>query len=150
MPKKEYYCEKVSDYFYRGSEVGIKEIQLLASQGIKQIINLKVQKPKEIKRIKKICETQGISYINVPINVFEKPDVEELKAIVQGATVDNPIYVHCKYGEDRTGFVTGIHLLLKENWPVEEILQDMEQKGYKKALFPQFADTLEDLAASKT
>lgn len=152
MPSKKYYFEKVSDSFYRGSEITLKEIHFLAQKGIKKILNLKVQNTKEIKSFKKICEKHGMSYINVPINVFEEPEttVDELKNIVKNVSAENPIYVHCKYGEDRTGFVTGLHLLLNKNWQINDILDDMEKNGYKKALFPQFADTLENLAAKKT
>jgi len=149
MPKKKYYCEKVSDSFYRGSEVGLSEIKALSDKGIKRIVDLKFQNLKDAKKLKIMCEKHGISYINIPLNVFEKPGrtVDDLKSIVKTANVDNPTYVHCKYGEDRTGFVVGLHHLFNENWSVKDVVQDMVKRGYKKHLFPHLADRLEELAA---
>lgn len=147
MPKKKYYLEKLSDSFYCGSEVGDKEIENIAQKGIKKIIDLKVQSKKTIKKLTILCQKYEISYLNIPINVFEKPGkvIKKLIDVVKNVTPENPVYVHCKYGEDRTGFVRGLYRILIEKRDLGEVLQEMIAKGYKPKLFKHFIEGLKDV-----
>lgn len=152
MPKKKYYLEKISDSFYCGSEVGDKEIENIAKKGIKTILDLKVQSKKNIQKLTYLCKKYEIAYINIPINVFERPSkvIKKLINVVKNVTPENPVYVHCKYGEDRTGFVRGLYRILIEDRNLGDVIQEMIEKGYKPKLFKHFIEGLKEVASSCT
>lgn len=152
MPNKKYYIEKLSDSFYCGSEVGRKEIKKISKKGIKAIVDLKVQSKENVKNLTALCQKYEISYQNIPINLLGRTDevTDELIKVVKNATSTNPVYVHCKYGEDRTGFARGLYYLLNEDKELPFIIEEMKNKGFKIGLFGHFIDILNEVALSHT
>ncbi len=149
MPKQKYYFEKLSDSFYCGAEIGEKEIKNIAENGIKRILDLKVQSPKKTAELNILCKKYEVAYKNIPLNVFRKPDaaMKKIIKIVKKSTPDSPLYVHCKYGKDRTGFVRGLYLHLKEGKSYDEVFKEMKEKGFRVRLFGHLLDTLQEFMA---
>lgn len=97
--------KKVSDDLYRGSDPK-KNISALSKEGIKVILNLKTIGKKELAELTKEAEQLGIDYVNIPLNPFSiKKSIKAIVSVVSQASKDKPLFVHCTYGRDRTGFV---------------------------------------------
>ena len=148
MPKKQHYIQKLSDSFYCGSEIGGKEVENIAQRGIKVVVDLKVQSKKNIQNLMNLCKKNEVLYQNIPINIFGKPaaSMEQIINVIKKATKENPVYVHCKYGEDRTGFVRGLYLLLKEKKEMPEVLSELKKNGYKFEILKQFTKKLHEMS----
>ncbi len=41
-----------------------------------------------------------------------------------------PIYVHCKHGQDRTGLVIGLERVFAEGWSVADAHEEMVKLGF--------------------
>lgn len=47
-----------------------------------------------------------------------------------------PIYVHCKHGVDRTGYVVAAYRCLAQGWDIETAVEEMKRLGFH--LFPYY------------
>ncbi|MCQ2788800.1 MAG: tyrosine-protein phosphatase [bacterium] len=134
--KKPFYMQKVSDSFYRGSQAGEAEFQNLSKEGIKTILNLKTIKKKELETLSSQAKKFGIDYINIPLDPFNiTKSLPNLLDVINKATKENPLFVHCTFGRDRTGFVTGLNKYLNDNVPMKEVIKDMKAHGFRETLF---------------
>lgn len=43
-----------------------------------------------------------------------------------------PIYVHCKHGVDRTGFICAAYRVLIQGWEIEDALEEMYELGHHR------------------
>jgi protein tyrosine/serine phosphatase len=66
------------------------------------------------------------------INIFEHPDPDRIRLAVQtlGNKTEQPIYVHCLHGQDRTGLVVGLYRVLYEGFTKKEAFREMFQNGF--------------------
>ena len=52
---------------------------------------------------------------------------------------DNPgkkVFVHCRYGDDRTGMMIAAYRMAVEGWTAEEARQEMEKFGFQRMVCP--------------
>jgi protein tyrosine phosphatase (PTP) superfamily phosphohydrolase (DUF442 family) len=127
--------QKISDSFYRGSDAS-KNIPELARQGIKMILNLKTISKAELDNLTRIAKKYDIEYINIPVNPFKIQDsIPAIIAVLGKASEENPLFVHCTFGRDRTGFVTALYRNLEENWDIQDAISDMYENGFRKLFF---------------
>ena len=97
---------------YRGSQPNKLHIQLLKSMGIKTIINLRKEEP--IQRIKerRRCEKHGIKYIGFPFFGIYGFDEKFVNSVVDAMyNTNEPIYIHCLHGRDRTSVMCASYLV---------------------------------------
>ena len=131
-----FHFEKINDCFYRGSQAGAEEMEVLAKQGVKRILNLKTISPEEAKELAKQAWERGLEFINIPLNPFniEKSLPNILKEIL-GASKEKPLYIHCTFGKDRTGFVSALVKNIREGVPMMDAIKDMEKHGFRNSVF---------------
>ena len=65
-----HFFEKINDSFYRGSQAGAEEMEVLAKQGIKRILNLKTISSEESLKLAKEALERGLEFINIPLSPF--------------------------------------------------------------------------------
>lgn len=145
--RKGFHFEKINDCFYRGSQAGAEEMEILAKQGVKRILNLKTISPEEAKELAKEAWKRGLEFINIPLNPFniQKTFPNILKEIL-GATKEKPLYIHCTFGKDRTGFVSALARHIREGLPIPEAIKDMEKHGYRDVVFFHMKNFLKSFA----
>ena len=54
---------------------------------------------------------------------------------IQGASKEKPLYIHCTFGKDRTGFVSALVKNLREGVPMAVAIKDMENHGFRSSVF---------------
>ena len=123
---------KVNDGLYRGAQPDTLGIGNLKRLGIKTIINLRMTN-----EVWKAEETEananGITYTNVPMNGFARPTPEQVaKALALIETLPSPVFVHCRYGRDRTGTIIACYRIKHDHWSSEPALQEAEHYGISK------------------
>lgn len=107
----------------------------LAGMGIEIVVDARLSgKSSE----KNVVNAAGMQYVSIPWHRMFPKD----KAIAQFLTVlrDNPkkkIFVHCRYGDDRTGMMIAAYRMAVENWTAQEAWTEMQQFGMnRKICFP--------------
>lgn len=121
---------KINDNFYRGgqpTEAGIKQ---LADLGIKTIINFRDTQEKVL-REKKIAEENGLNFLNLRLsNWFASKDsaINEILEIINNPE-NQPVFIHCKRGADRTGTVVAAYRMKFESWTAEDANREAKVFG---------------------
>jgi uncharacterized protein (TIGR01244 family) len=117
---------KVNDQFYRGAQPEKEGYEELAKMGIKTVICLRETDPdlEIIKQAKLQC-------IHIPVKTW-KPTQKQVVEFLKTATdkKNQPIYVHCKHGSDRTGTMCAIYRMAVEGWSKDDAIQEMTKGDF--------------------
>lgn len=122
---------KINANFYRGGQPTETGVAQLKQTGIKTIIDLR-SGDQQAKREEGWATAAGIRFINVPMsNWFGPKDIQVDKII---ALIDDPanqpVFVHCKRGADRTGTVVAVYRISREGWNAEKANEEAEKFGF--------------------
>ena len=115
------------------TEAGFKKLQAL---GFKTILDLRDEDPAQITREGEIVQSLGMNFISVPLDGFFAPaekDMNQIQNILNDETLQ-PILIHCKHGEDRTGLSIGLYRVFTQKVAVKAAKKEMLQLGFHKAL----------------
>ena len=132
---------KINDRLYAGARPGEKGVEELARMGIKAILNLESgvfdRQPKEVEQERRLAEKHGIRFYAIPMHPLSAPRREDVdKALRLIADPQNqPVFVHCHEGKDRTGVVIAAYRVRVDGWSRERAYEEMKKYGFHRALF---------------
>jgi protein-tyrosine phosphatase len=111
----------------RNSDGQVLEIlNYLKSQGIKIIIDLEntwwIQN-----RYKRLLKQAGLKRMHVPMHAQKVPNAKEWEKIKEA--LKEPVYIHCKWGADRTGAIIGRYLLEEKGYSSQEAWEAVLSSG---------------------
>jgi tyrosine-protein phosphatase SIW14 len=140
---------KINDILYRGAqprEVGFSELKLL---GITTIVDLRGEDREKIVWERKHAESMGMRFINIPVSGWDPPTDEQ---VVQFLSLfrDNPgqkIFMHCRFGDDRTGVFTAVYRMAVEKWPAEQATKEMYFFGFNGFWHPSMKTFVQNFPA---
>jgi tyrosine-protein phosphatase SIW14 len=126
---------EVTPLLYRGAQPSREGFQGLAKMGIDIVVDARLSgKGAE----KKAVNRAGMQYISIPWHCMFPKD----NKIARFLTVlrENPkkkVFVHCRYGDDRTGMMIAAYRMAVENWTAQEAWAEMQQFGMNRRIcFP--------------
>ena len=117
---------KVSDALYRGAQPDKKGMEELKKMGIKTIINLRT-----FHSDRDEIDTMNFNYIPISAQAWktkEKVVLNFLKTVTD--TENQPVFVHCQHGADRTGTMCAIYRIAVQNWTKEDAIEEMVNGGF--------------------
>ncbi len=76
----------------------------------------------------------GLKYLHISFKAGhpETEDVLEFLKTVEDPA-NRPVFVHCKWGTDRSGMMTAVYRIAVEGWSKEEALDEMRAMGFNEA-----------------
>jgi tyrosine-protein phosphatase SIW14 len=117
---------QMDERFYRGAQPKEKDYESLKALGINTVIDLQA-KPKEYE--KRMVESLGMRYVNIPMETKTYPTNEQVEAFMK--LVDDPtigkFYVHCAGGRHRTGAMGAVYRFTKYNWNFDQVYAEMKK-----------------------
>jgi len=121
---------EVNANLYRGGQPGADGIAHLKKMGIKTILNLRDNDARE-KSEKNAAEAAGLHYFNVPLPTFNRPSDQAVKEALSliNAPENQPVFVHCHRGSDRTGTVIAIYRIEHDGWSSDQARTEARQYG---------------------
>jgi protein tyrosine/serine phosphatase len=121
---------KVHDFLYRGGQPKKGEMSKLASMGIKTIINLRGEGDLA-REEQKEAEATGLRYFSFPLSRMGRPSDETIMRIISiiDSSENQPVFIHCKLGSDRTGLVVAMHRLLHDGWTDKQAITEAKSLG---------------------
>ncbi len=122
---------------YRGSRPSSDaDYQQLKETGIKTILSLQ-SSPMSVWPEEKKANKEGFTFINVRIFAFT-PYISNSKMVGLLDTMQDqalrPLYVHCRFGRDRTGLAVGMYRVHVQKWESQVAYQEMRKFGFAPAL----------------
>jgi len=140
---------RVSDALYRGAqpkEVGLSELKLL---GITTIVDLRGEDREKVDWERQRAETLGMRFVHIPVSGWSPPSDEQ---IVQFLSLfhnqpGQKIFVHCRFGDDRTGVFTAAYRIAIEKWSPEQAMREMYFFGFNGFWHPSMKTYIRDFPA---
>lgn len=119
---------EVTSTLYRGGQPSRVGLEALAKMGVNIVVDARLTGSGNER---KDVEKAGMQYVAIPWHcLFPKDDVfARFLALLR----DNPgkkIFVHCRYGDDRTGMMIAAYRMSVEGWTADEASQEMNQFGF--------------------
>ncbi len=122
---------KVSDVLYRGAQPDKEGFAELKKLGIKTIINLRANHS-DVEDMKGL----GLQYCFIPSDagdIKEENVVAFLKVALNPA--NQPVFVHCAHGADRTGTMVAVYRICFQNWSRSDALNETAVFG-RHTIYP--------------
>jgi tyrosine-protein phosphatase SIW14 len=140
---------KISAFFYRGAqpqEVGLSELKIL---GITTIVDLRGEDREKLLWERKHAESLGMRFVNIPVSGWSPPTDEQVAQFLS-LLRDRPgqkIFIHCRFGDDRTGVFTAVYRMAVEKWPADQALKEMYFFGFNGFWHPSMKSFVRDFPA---
>lgn len=136
---------RVADGIYRGAQPTKEGFAALKKMGIRTIINLRDwhSDADELKGL-------GLKYISIPCVAS---DIRESKiaAFIKAATnpANQPVFIHCQHGSDRTGLMLAVYRVCYQDWPREDAIKEMDIFGRHK-VYPDIPKYIREFNSQET
>jgi protein tyrosine/serine phosphatase len=98
--------------------------------GVRTVIN-----PSTRHGERETVEATGMRYVEIPMNVLRNIDPAAVRKALSVMTdpANQPVYVHCSRGKDRTGMVAAVYRMEIDGW--NEAEAELEAFGFHEAWF---------------
>jgi hypothetical protein len=138
---------KVTNNLYRGAAPSPKDVLWLKENfGINKIISLDELSGKKIERATKLL---NIKHIMLPINGSKSSLLKFLHSDFRELFLeDGPVYVHCKYGADRTGLAIALVKCKYFEMNPEDAIKEAKSYGFGKRNDPKISLLYEKIIKS--
>lgn len=126
----------VTPFLLRGAQPSQQGFEALKAAGVRTVINLRDGK-KDIAAEKDAVEELGMKSVSIPLSVFKSVDEEEISKFLKVVNdpKNQPVYVHCRQGQDRCGTMVGIYRLTQQSWGASQAYQEMLKYGFHPMFF---------------
>jgi hypothetical protein len=102
-------------------------LNYLKSKGVTKIIDLENTKRIQERYSRLLEEEEGFERLHVPMHAAKVPTKDEWAKIKEW--MESPVYIHCKWGADRTGMVIGKYLVDVKGYSKNEALKAVSGGG---------------------
>ncbi len=123
---------QVDEQLWRGGQPGPEGLKELEDKGIKTIISFCGEESESGIQEKETAESMGMNFYNLPLSVYQRPSDEIVLSFLDIVlTPDNqPVFVHCSSGRDRTGAMVAVYRILVYDWTIKQAYQEAKKYGF--------------------
>ncbi len=132
---------KVSDSLFRGAQPRIENLDELQKLGVTTIVDLRLESSHLRERERAKAAALGMHFISIPVNGFGTPTSEQLAeyfTLLRQAPLQR-VFVHCQFGEDRTGVFIAAYRIAFEHWTADQAYSEMLYFGFNHHWHPSMA-----------
>jgi len=125
---------EVTPKLYRGGQPQEPGFQALKKMGVDIVVDLRLSgadgERKEVNRL-------GMQFVAIPWHCdFPKDQVFARFLAVLRENPGKKVFVHCRYGDDRTGMAIAAYRMAVEGWTAEDANKEMQQFGFHRLVCP--------------
>ncbi len=122
---------QINSKLFRGgqpTDLGLRDLK--EKYDIKTIVYLRGKGDKAEKE-RKLVEAAGMKFINVPLHNWFRPKQSQIEKAIAEITKDEnqPVFVHCKRGADRTGTVIAVYRMKFDDWNAKQAYAEAKKFG---------------------
>lgn len=121
---------QVNENLYRGAQPKSDGMKRLAQMGVKTIINLR-EGDAMAQREGAEARAAGLQYFSIPLKRTGRPSDDQVKSVLAiiNSSTNQPVFVHCKLGADRTGTMIAVYRISHDGWTSERAKAEANQYG---------------------
>lgn len=119
---------RVDDALSRAAQPSARHLAWAKRAGFKTVLNLRGERPTcgSYQLEREACRDLGLTLVDFPIRSRSAVEKETaLAAIDLWDRLDYPVFMHCKSGADRTGFMATLYLHAKRGEPLEAAMRHL-------------------------
>jgi tyrosine-protein phosphatase SIW14 len=137
---------QVDAHLYRGGMPNEAGLQQLKDAGVKTIISLANEK-KYVEPERAAAKRLGLNFIYIPMSAWKQPSQNQIDSFLSVVDREDqqPIFVHCLHGEDRTGAMVAIYRIQHDGWAEDKAYDEMLSKGFHR-IFLNLSEGVRDFA----
>jgi tyrosine-protein phosphatase SIW14 len=125
---------KINEHLYRGAQPKPAAMMELQKLGITTVVDLRREDNQTMDAERAQARALGLHFVNIPIGRFSSPSNSQ---VVQFLSLfrdhpDQTVFVHCHYGEDRTGVLVASYRMTMEHWPEQQAENEMKFFGFNR------------------
>jgi protein tyrosine/serine phosphatase len=137
---------KISNSLFRGAQPRQEGFQQLKNLGVTTIVDLRGEDPNRVTWERQQAESLGMRFVSIPVSGWNPPSNDQ---VAQFLTLfrnkpQEKVYVHCRYGEDRTGVFVAAYRMAMEGWPSQQALNEMYYFGFNGMWHPSMKSYVRD------
>lgn len=138
---------KVNSFLYRGAQPSLADLSELKKLGITTIVDLRAESAYTSNRERSEAQSLGIRFVHIPVGGFSTPSSAQLAEFFSlfPATPPQTIFVHCEFGQDRTGMFIASYRIAFEHWSADQALNEMLAFGFNRVWHPSMASFVRNL-----
>jgi tyrosine-protein phosphatase SIW14 len=138
---------KISDSLYRGGQPNLAHLSELKKLGVTTIVDLRSESRHTREQEKIQAESLGIHFVSIPVGGFNPPTSEQLAQffLVMRQTPMQKVFVHCHFGEDRTGVFVAAYRIAFERWSSDQAITEMLYFGFNRHWHPAMVNYVHSL-----
>lgn len=145
---------KVNNFLYRGGLPTESDLKALKDFKIKTVVSFRgLGDPNEkfqIAEEKAMVEKLGMKFLNIQIP-FDKPVPDKtIKSFFTAVNTksNQPLFVHCKGGRDRTGTMVALYRIKYEAYNAEKAINEMKEYTFNPIDYPIFTKQITEFKPS--
>ena len=122
---------QVNGNIYRGGQPTSQAWTSLKRLGVKTVIDLCGDGEHSIKAERQAVDAAGMHYVSVPMKSIRAPTDEtmfKVLSVLQSSDA-GPVFVHCRWGVDRTGAVIACYRIAHDGWRSQRALEEANSYG---------------------
>ena len=78
-----------------------------------------------------LCREHGLDYVYIPMRAWRFDEADVIRYLQVASRAENqPVFVHCRRGADRTGMAVAVYRVVVEGWSKEDALFEMTEGPY--------------------
>jgi protein tyrosine/serine phosphatase len=118
---------RVANGIFRGAQPKPEGYATLKAMGVRTVIHLRTRHGE-----KEAVEAAGMRYVEIPMNMWKNVDPAAVRKTLSVMTdpANQPVFVHCSRGADRTGVVAAVYRMEVDGWSEAEAEAEMEAFGF--------------------
>ena len=123
---------RINDHLYRGAQPRSQGLAELKKLGIPTVVDLRGEDRDTIAWERQQADSLGMRFVHIPVSGWSPPTDEQVVQFLSLFHNDpkEKIFVHCRFGDDRTGVFLAIYRMAIDKWPAEQALKEMYFFGF--------------------
>jgi tyrosine-protein phosphatase SIW14 len=123
---------RVANGIFRGAQPKPEGYATLKAMGVRTVINLRSRHGE-----REAVEAAGMRSVEIPMNTMKNVDPAAVRKALSVMTdpANQPVFVHCQHGKDRTGLVAAVYRMEVDGWSEAEAEAEMEAFGFHEVWF---------------
>jgi protein tyrosine phosphatase (PTP) superfamily phosphohydrolase (DUF442 family) len=117
---------RVSEGLLRGAQPDREGFEALASMGVRTVVDLRAGHSDA-----DLVRGLDLDLVEIPIRPYAFGDADVARFLSVAADPDRaPVFVHCRYGSDRTGLMCAAYRVAVQGWSRDEAVAEMTTGGF--------------------
>ena len=125
---------QVDEHLYRAGQPTEAGFRRLADLGIKTVIDLRAEHPKRRRQEQTFVESLGLRWVYLPMHSYWRPSDVQVVTFLKIASdpAQQPVFIHCRQGEDRTGALVAVYRIVKQGWEPQRAYAEARALGLSR------------------